>query len=92
MPQNQVVTKVNGPWGSLLAIVLITGVVIAAKAVLLPLALGIILAFLLTPLVRLFDRLRLPRFVSVLLTMSLALGCVGGVPTRRDGRDPPHGS
>ena len=79
MPQNQVVTKVNGPWGSLLAIVLITGVVIAAKAVLLPLALGIILAFLLTPLVRLFDRLRLPRFVSVLLTMSLALGCVGGV-------------
>lgn len=79
MSHNQVVTKVNGPWGSLLAIVLITAVVMAAKAVLLPLALGIIFAFLLTPLVRVFDRMHLPRFVSVLLTMSLALGFVGGV-------------
>ncbi len=79
MPHNQVLTKVNGPWGSLLAIVLVTGVVIAAKAVLVPLALGIILAFLLTPLVRLFDRLRLPRFASVVLTMGLALGAVGAI-------------
>jgi predicted PurR-regulated permease PerM len=79
VPQNQVVTKVNGPWGSLLAIILITGVIIAAKAVLLPLALGIILAFLLTPLVRLFDRLRLPRIAGVMLTMAIALGAVGAI-------------
>lgn len=79
MPQNSVVTRVNGPWGSLLAIVLITGVLITAKTVLVPLALGVILAFLLTPLVRLFDRLRLPRFAGVLLTMSLALGAVGAI-------------
>jgi predicted PurR-regulated permease PerM len=79
VPQNHIVTKVNGPWGSLLAIVLITGVLIAAKAVLLPLALGVILAFLLTPLVRVFDRMRLPRFVGVLLTMGLALGAVGAI-------------
>lgn len=79
MPHNQVVTRVNGPWGSLLAIILITGVLIAAQAVLVPLALGVILAFLLTPLVRIFDRLRLPRFIGVLLTMSLALGAVGAI-------------
>jgi len=63
----------------LLAIVLVTAVLIGAKAVLLPLALGLILAFLLTPLVRLFDRMRLPRFVGVALTMSLALGAVGAI-------------
>ena len=79
MPQSRLVTKVNGPWGSLLAIVLITGILIVGKAVLMPLALGIILAFLLTPLVRVFDRLRFPRFLGVLLTMSLALGVVGGI-------------
>ncbi len=79
MPQNQVVTKVNGPWGSLLAIILITGVLIAAQAVLVPLALGVILAFLLTPLVRQFDRLRLPRFAGVLLTMVLAIGSVAAI-------------
>ncbi|HVF18161.1 MAG TPA: AI-2E family transporter [Steroidobacteraceae bacterium] len=79
MPQNQILTKVGGPWGSLLAIVAITAVVIVAKELLLPLALGLILAFLLTPLVRLFDRMRLPRFLSVILTMSLALGAVGAI-------------
>jgi predicted PurR-regulated permease PerM len=79
VPQNQVLAKVSGPWGSLLAIVVITGILIAAQAVLVPLALGIILAFILTPLVRAFDRLRLPRFAGVLLTMSLALGAVGAV-------------
>ena len=79
MPHNQVVTKVGGPWGSLIAIVAITAVLITAKAVLLPLALGLILAFLLTPLVRVFDRMRLPRFLGVILTMSLALGAVGAI-------------
>jgi predicted PurR-regulated permease PerM len=79
VPQNQTLTKVSGPWGSLLAIVAITAILIMAKAVLLPLALGLILAFLLTPLVRLFDRMRLPRFLGVILTMSLALGAVSAI-------------
>jgi predicted PurR-regulated permease PerM len=56
---------------------LLIAVLWTAKAVLVPLALGIILAFMLTPLVRSFDRWHLPRFASVLLTMSLALGAVG---------------
>lgn len=79
MSQQQIISKVNGPWASLLAIILITAVLIAAKAVLMPLALGMILAFLLTPVVRVFDRLRFPRFAGVILTMALALGAVGAI-------------
>ena len=63
----------------LLTLVLVVGVLWAAKAILMPLALGIILAFALTPLVRLFDRWRLPRSAGVALTMLLALGAVGGI-------------
>lgn len=79
MPQNPLLARVHGPWVSLLTLVLVVGLLWVGKAVLLPLALGIILAFMLSPLVRLFDRLWLPRFVSVTLTMVLALGAVGGV-------------
>lgn len=71
--------RVNGVWVSLLTLVLVVAVLWAAKAILLPLALGIILAFALTPVVKLFDRYRLPRFAGVTLTMLLALGIVGGI-------------
>ena len=71
--------RVNGAWVALLTLVLVVAVLWAAKAILLPLALGIILAFALTPVVRTFDRTRLPRFASVALTMLLALGIVGGI-------------
>ena len=71
--------RVNGVWVSLLTLVLVVAVLWAAKAILLPLALGIILAFALTPVVKLFDRYRLPRFAGVTLTMLLALGVVGGI-------------
>jgi predicted PurR-regulated permease PerM len=71
--------RVNGVWVSLLTLVLVVAVLWAAKAILLPLALGIILAFALTPVVKLFDRCRLPRFAGVALTMVLALGVVGGI-------------
>jgi predicted PurR-regulated permease PerM len=71
--------RVNGAWVALLTLALVVAVLWAAKAVLLPLALGIILAFALTPIVRLFDRTRLPRFAGVALTMLIALGIVGGI-------------
>ena len=58
---------------------LVVAVLWAAKAILLPLALGILLAFALTPVVKLFDRYHLPRFVGVTLTMLMALGTVGGI-------------
>jgi predicted PurR-regulated permease PerM len=79
VPHTPLLARVNGPWVALLTLVLIVGVLWAAKAVLMPLALGIILAFTLTPLVRQFDRLRLPRSAGVALTMLLALGVVGGL-------------
>jgi predicted PurR-regulated permease PerM/methylmalonyl-CoA mutase cobalamin-binding subunit len=71
--------RVNGAWVMLLTLVLVVAVLWAAKAVLMPLALGIILAFALTPLVKLCDRYRVPRFAGVTLTMLLALGVVGGI-------------
>jgi predicted PurR-regulated permease PerM len=64
---------------SLLTLSLVVAILWAAKAILLPLALGIILAFALTPVVRLFDLSRLPRVAGVALTMLLALGVVGGI-------------
>lgn len=79
MPHTPLLARVNGPWVTLLTLVLIVGVLWTAKAVLVPLALGIVLAFTLTPLVRQFDRWRLPRFAGVALTMLLALGVVGGI-------------
>lgn len=79
MPQNPLPARLNGPWVSLLTLVLVVGILYTGKDVLLPLALGIVLAFILTPLVRAFDRMRLPRFAGVALTMLLALGTVGGI-------------
>ncbi len=79
MPQNPLPARLNGPWVSLLTLVLVVGILYTGKDVLLPLALGIVLAFVLTPLVRLFDRMRLPRSAGVALTMLLALGTVGGM-------------
>jgi predicted PurR-regulated permease PerM len=69
----------SGSWRPLAAVVLVVAILWAAQAVLLPLALGIILAFTLTPLVRLFDRMHLPRFAGVALTMLIALSAVGGL-------------
>jgi predicted PurR-regulated permease PerM len=76
---NQPRVRVNGTWVSLLTLVLVVAVLWAAKAILLPLALGIVLAFALTPIVRVFDRSRLPRVAGVALTMLLAIGIVGGI-------------
>lgn len=79
MPQNPLPARLNGPWVSLLTLVLVVGILYTGKAVLLPLALGIVLAFILTPLVRVFDRMRLPRFAGVALTVLIAFSVVGGM-------------
>jgi predicted PurR-regulated permease PerM len=60
-------------------LVLVVGILYTGKGVLVPMALGIVFAFILTPLVRLFDRMRLPRFAGVALTMLIAIGAVGGI-------------
>ena len=79
MAPTQPRVRVNGTWVSLLTLALVVVILWAAKAILLPLALGIILAFALTPIVRMFDRGRLPRVAGVALTMLLAIGVVGGI-------------
>ena len=79
MAPTQPRVRVNGTWVSLLTLALVVVILWAAKAILLPLALGIILAFALTPVVRMFDRGRLPRVAGVALTMLLAIGVVGGI-------------
>ena len=79
MSRSKLLARIDGAWVPLLTIVLIVAILWTAKAILLPLALGVILAFTLTPLVRWFDRLRFPRPLGVALTMALALGTVGGI-------------
>jgi predicted PurR-regulated permease PerM len=79
VPQIISIAKIRGPWVTLLTIVLLVAILWAAKAILLPLAIGLIFAFILTPVVRVWDRLRLPRFVGVALTMLLAMGILGGM-------------
>lgn len=79
MPQNPLPARLNGFWVSLLTLVLVVSILYTGKGVLVPMALGIVFAFILTPLVRLFDRMRLPRFAGVALTMLIALGVVGGI-------------
>ncbi|HEU4602622.1 MAG TPA: AI-2E family transporter [Steroidobacteraceae bacterium] len=78
MQKNPILGKTTGAWAPLLVLVLTVGILWAGQTVLMPLALGVILAFLLSPLVRLFDRMRLPRVASVVLTLLLTLGTVGG--------------
>ncbi|MFC4310914.1 AI-2E family transporter [Steroidobacter flavus] len=79
MPQNPLPARLNGPWVTLLTLVLVVGILYTGKQVLLPMALGVVLAFVLTPLVRQFDRMHLPRIAGVTLTMVLALSAVSGM-------------
>jgi predicted PurR-regulated permease PerM len=71
--------KTQPTWGSLLTICLVVAILITAKSVLVPVALGVILAFALTPVVRVFDRMRIPRPVGVAMCLALSLSLVGGV-------------
>jgi predicted PurR-regulated permease PerM len=50
-----------------------------AREILIPLAFALTLAFLLTPVVALLERLRIGRVVSVLTTALIAIGLAGGV-------------
>jgi predicted PurR-regulated permease PerM len=71
--------KAPGAWAPLLVLVLTVGILWVGQTVLMPLALGVILAFLLSPLVRLFDRLHFPRVAGVVLTLLLTLSAIGGI-------------
>jgi len=57
-----------------------------ARAVLVPFALAMLFSFLLTPLVKLLDRLRLPRVPAVLLAVTLAMSAVVFVAVKVTGQ------
>src|ERR1700733_6049741 len=59
--------------------VVVIGALYFAKAVLVPLALGILLAFVLTPAVRLLERLRLGRAFATVAVIFLTLTFVGAI-------------
>jgi predicted PurR-regulated permease PerM len=50
-----------------------------AQEVLVPIALALLLSFLLAPLVRLLERARLPRVAAVILSVLLAFGVLSGI-------------
>lgn len=68
----------------------ITAVVIAAlylgRDLLIPLALAVLLGFLLDPLVRRLKRWGLPRMAAILLVVSVALGVLAGIGTYLGGQ------
>ncbi len=66
----------RSPW---LAFVVSVAVLYFAKQVLVPLALAVLFAFLLTPLVTNLERLRLGRIPSVMLVLVVSFSLIGGV-------------
>ena len=71
--------------GNSLATVLVAGAIVAAlyfgREVLLPMALAVLLSFVLAPPVRLLQRLHLPRFAAVTIVVLLAFGLIFGLGT-----------
>jgi hypothetical protein len=71
--------------GNSLATVLIVAAIVAAlyfgREVLLPMALAVLLSFVLAPPVKLLQRLYLPRFAAVTIVVLLAFGVIFGLAT-----------
>jgi predicted PurR-regulated permease PerM len=63
----------------LLALVVATAVLYLAREVIIPLAIAVLLAFLLAPLVRRFESWRLGRVASVVLSVALGLSVIVGL-------------
>lgn len=57
--------------------VLTVALIIAARAVLLPFILALVVAYVFTPAVLRVERLKIPRFAAILLVYAIALGSVG---------------
>lgn len=64
---------------TLASVVLVIGVLYAAQDVLLPIAVSVLLAFVLTPLTAWLERLALPRVAAVLAAVTLAFAILGGI-------------
>ena len=69
----------TSPLFTLVAIITIVAALYVAKEILLPLALAILLSFLLTPLANRLERWRLPRILSVISIVGLSFALLGGL-------------
>jgi predicted PurR-regulated permease PerM len=58
--------------------VVVAAVIVAARQVLLPFVLALVVAYVLLPAVRRVERLRVPRWGAILLVYALTLGLIGG--------------
>ncbi len=58
--------------------VLTVALIVAARSVLLPFILGLVVAYVLTPSVLRVEKLRVPRWAAILLVYAIALGAIGG--------------
>src|SRR5262245_26935740 len=85
-----------GPALALISVILLTAALHFAQAVLMPIALAILLAFLLTPLVKALERRRLRTVVAVTLVTVFAftvlgmLGWILGAQLASVAQDLPH--
>src|SRR5262245_20459753 len=66
------------PFLYLAAVALLVTILVHAKVVLVPIALAVLLAFILTPGVEALERRRCPRIVAVAIVVLLTLGLIGG--------------
>jgi predicted PurR-regulated permease PerM/methylmalonyl-CoA mutase cobalamin-binding subunit len=76
----------SSPLFALVAIIAVVSALYLAKEILLPLALAILLSFLLTPLANRLERWRMPRVLAVILVVAASfvpLGIVGGIVTNQ---------
>jgi predicted PurR-regulated permease PerM len=69
----------SGRLGTLASIAIVVGALYFAREVMIPLALGVMLSFLLTPLLLRLQRWGLPRIPALLVVMLLLIGAVGGL-------------
>src|SRR5262249_61351986 len=71
--------------GNLVVTVLVGGAIVAAlyfgREVLLPIALAVLLSFVLAPPVRLLQRLYLPRLAAITIVVLLSFGVIFGLAT-----------
>ena len=70
---------VSGTRSVLLTAVVVVAVLKVAEEVFIPLALAILLTFMLAPLVERFQRLRLNRGVAMILSLAIGLSLIGGL-------------
>jgi predicted PurR-regulated permease PerM len=72
-------TSANSPFVLLVSASIIIAGLYFGREVLVPIALAVLLSFMLSPPVRWLERLRLPRTLAVIVVVLLAVGSIGGL-------------